>query len=85
MSNGNEIDALIGREYEAGFVTNIESETLPPGLNEDVIRVISGKKNEPEWMLEWRLEAYRKWREMAPPQWAHVKHPPVDFDALGCY
>ena len=85
MSNGNEIDALIGREYEAGFVTNIESETLPPGLNEDVIRVISGKKNEPEWMLEWRLEAYRKWREMAPPQWAHVKHPPVDFDAISYY
>ena len=79
MSNGNEIDALIGREYEAGFVTNIESETLPPGLNEDVIRVISGKKNEPEWMLEWRLEVtqYRPIRtsefcSATPDEWAPV-------------
>lgn len=85
MSNANEIDALIRREYEAGFVTNIESETLPPGLNEDVIRIISAKKNEPEWMLEWRLEAYRKWTEMDIPTWAHVKHPPVDFNAISYY
>ncbi len=85
MSNGNDIDALIGREYEAGFVTNVESETLPPGLNEEVIRIISGKKNEPEWMLEWRLEAYRKWCEMDVPTWAHVTHPPVDFNAISYY
>ena len=81
----DEINALIRREYEAGFVTNIESETLPPGLNEEVVRVISAKKNEPEWMLEWRLEAYRKWREMEIPTWAHLKHPPVDFDAISYY
>ncbi|MBA56506.1 MAG: Fe-S cluster assembly protein SufB [Pseudomonadales bacterium] len=81
----DEIESLIRREYQAGFITNIESETLPPGLNEDVIRIISGKKNEPEWMLEWRLEAYRKWREMDVPQWAHLQHPPVDFDAISYY
>lgn len=85
MSNGNEIDALIGREYEAGFVTNVEAETLPPGLDESVIRIISGKKNEPQWMLEWRLEAFRKWQAMEPPQWAHVEHPPIDFNAISYY
>lgn len=81
----DEIDALIRREYQAGFITDIESETLPPGLNEDIVRIISGKKNEPEWMLEWRLEAYRKWKEMTPPQWAHLHHPPIDFDAISYY
>lgn len=81
----DEIESLIRREYEAGFVTNIESETLPPGLNEDVIRIISGKKNEPEWMLEWRLEAFRKWSDMQAPQWAHLQHPPVDFNAISYY
>ena len=81
----DEIDALIRREYQAGFITDIESETLPPGLNEDIVRIISGKKNEPEWMLEWRLEAYRKWKEMTPPEWAHLHHPPIDFDAISYY
>jgi Fe-S cluster assembly protein SufB len=81
----DEIQSLIRREYEAGFVTNILSETIPPGLNEEVIRIISAKKKEPEWMLEWRLEAYRKWREMEVPQWAHLQHPPVDFEAISYY
>ncbi len=81
----DEIESLIRREYEAGFVTDIESETLPPGLNEDVVRIISAKKQEPEWMLEWRLEAYRKWREMKVPHWAHLEHPPVDFEAISYY
>jgi Fe-S cluster assembly protein SufB len=85
MSNANDIDALIRREYDAGFVTNVESETLPPGLNEDMVRIISGKKNEPQWMLDWRLEAYRKWREMPVPTWAHVQHPPIDFDSISYY
>ncbi|MDX1694562.1 MAG: Fe-S cluster assembly protein SufB [Ketobacteraceae bacterium] len=79
------IDELIGREYKAGFVTNIESDTFPPGLNENVIRAISAKKNEPEWMTEWRLEAYRHWVTMAEPRWAHVSHPPIDFDAISYY
>jgi len=85
MSKGNEIDDLISREYEAGFVTLVESDTLPPGLNEEVIRVISAKKNEPEWMLEWRLEAYRHWQQMEAPRWAHLQHPPVDFNAISYY
>ena len=85
MSKGNEIDDLISREYEAGFITQVESDTLPPGLNEDVIRIISGKKNEPEWMLEWRLDAYRKWQQMDIPRWAQMPHPEVDFNAISYY
>ena len=58
------IESLITKEYAAGFVTEVESDTLPPGLSEDVVRTISEKKNEPAWMLEWRLESYRRWRTM---------------------
>ncbi|HMO17811.1 MAG TPA: Fe-S cluster assembly protein SufB [Oligoflexia bacterium] len=67
------------REYKWGFVTDIESDTLAPGLNEDVIRFISAKKEEPEFMLEWRLNAYRKWLEMKEPEWAFLEHPPIDY------
>lgn len=80
-----EINELIKNEYEAGFVTDIESETLPPGINEDVIRFISKKKNEPEWLLEWRLKAYNVWKEMAEPDWAHVNYPEIDFQAVSYY
>lgn len=80
-----QIDRLIGKEYAAGFISNIESDTLAPGLDEDVIAFISAKKNEPEWMLEWRLKAYRAWREMPEPDWAHVHYPEIDFDALSYY
>jgi Fe-S cluster assembly protein SufB len=73
------IESLISREYEAGFVTDIESDTLPPGLSEDVVRAISGKKDEPEFMLEWRLKAFRHWQSMTEPEWAKVKHPPIDY------
>jgi Fe-S cluster assembly protein SufB len=79
------IDERIGKEYSAGFVSSIESDTLPPGLDEDVIRFISAKKNEPEWLLEWRLEAYRGWLEMTPPAWAHVDHEPIDYNAISYY
>ena len=72
-------------QYSAGFVTEIESETLPPGLDESVVRYISAKKNEPEWLTEWRLKAYRQWREMEPPEWAHVSFAPVDFEAISYY
>lgn len=86
MANTSEpISDLIGREYAAGFVTNVETETLPPGLNEDVIATISAKKNEPQWLLEWRLAAYRQWQSMTPPQWAHLQHPPVDYNAISYY
>ncbi len=80
-----QIDHAIQREYAAGFISPIESDTLPPGLDEGVIRFISAKKREPQWMLEWRLEAYRGWREMREPTWAHVHYPPVDFDAVSYY
>ncbi|MEQ8514604.1 MAG: Fe-S cluster assembly protein SufB, partial [Chromatocurvus sp.] len=79
------IDERIGKEYSAGFVSDIESDTLPPGLNEDVIRFISAKKDEPEWLLEWRLEAYRGWLEMATPHWAHVDHEPIDYNEISYY
>lgn len=80
-----QIDNLIRKEYSAGFVTNIESDTLAPGLDEDVIRFISAKKQEPAWMLEWRLEAYRAWRDMQEPHWAHVHYPDIDFEAISYY
>ena len=79
------IDSRIAGEYAAGFITQIESDTLPPGLDEDVIRFISSKKNEPEWLLEWRLEAYRHWRTMDTPRWAHVHYPQIDYDAISYY
>jgi Fe-S cluster assembly protein SufB len=80
-----QIDKTMEREYAAGFVTDVESDTLPPGLNEEVVRFISARKEEPEWLLEWRLEAYRGWRDMVEPEWAHVSYPPVDFEAISYY
>src|SRR5918912_2273536 len=66
-------------KYKYGFYTEIESDKAPKGLNEDVVRFISAKKNEPEWMLEWRLEAYRRWLTMTEPTWARVDYPKIDF------
>ena len=63
------IDSAIEQEYEYGFTTDIEQDTIPPGLNEDVIRFISAKKDEPEWLLDWRLKAYNRWLEMEEPDW----------------
>ncbi|WP_049721869.1 Fe-S cluster assembly protein SufB [Gilvimarinus polysaccharolyticus] len=80
-----QVEHLISKEYAAGFHTAIESETLPPGLNEDVVRFISAKKDEPEWMLDWRLQAFRAWQEMESPDWAKVKYPPVDFQSISYY
>ncbi|MEZ5560795.1 MAG: Fe-S cluster assembly protein SufB [Pseudomonadales bacterium] len=79
------MEALVKREYSAGFVTDIESDTLPPGLDESVVRFISAKKQEPDWLTAWRLEAFAGWRAMTPPQWAHVHFPPVDFQAISYY
>ncbi len=84
-TRSEDIDALVKREYSAGFVTDLDSDTLPPGLNEDVIRHISRKKEEPEWMLEWRLQAFRHWQTMPVPQWAHVHYPPIDYQAISYY
>lgn len=80
-----QVEHLIKKEYAAGFTTQIDSETLPPGLNEDVIRFISAKKKEPEWLLEWRLKAYRSWLEMTEPEWAHVKYDEIDFQSISFY
>ena len=79
QSEQAQIDSLLKNDYEAGFYTDVETDTLAPGLDEDVIRFISNKKGEPDWMLEWRLEAYRGWLEMVEPEWAHVHYPKVDF------
>jgi len=79
------VDQYIKREYQAGFITDIESDALDPGLNEDVIRFISAKKNEPEFMLNWRLKAYREWLQMQEPEWAHVHFPKIDFNNIIYY
>lgn len=79
------IDEAISREYAAGFHTTIETDTLPPGLNEDTVRFISARKNEPEWMLEWRLEAFRAWQKMTSPLWAHVDYPDIDFQSISYF
>src|ERR1700760_418055 len=68
--------------YKYGFVTDIESDKAPKGLDEDTVRFISAKKEEPTWLLDWRLEALRRWRTMTPPAWARVEHPPIDFQDL---
>jgi Fe-S cluster assembly protein SufB len=76
---------IIDREYSAGFVTDIESEKIPAGLSEDVVRLISRKKNEPEWMLDWRLKAYRHWLTMTEPTWQNVQYPPIDYQSIVYY
>ncbi|MBL4760845.1 MAG: Fe-S cluster assembly protein SufB [Mariprofundaceae bacterium] len=86
MASNKEIQEQLGeREYAAGFVTDIESETLPPGLNEGVIRHISAIKQEPEWMLDWRLESYRHWLTMSEPTWAAVDYTPTDYQSISYY
>ncbi len=80
-----DVEILATQEYKYGFVTDIEQETVPPGLNEDVIRLISAKKQEPEWLIEWRLKAYRHWLKMQEPRWANVKFPPIDYQAIRYY
>ena len=80
-----QIHEQLGRRYAAGFVTDIESDTIAPGLSEDVVRFISAKKDEPEWMTQWRLQAYRHWLTMIPPQWAKLRIAPIDFQAISYY
>lgn len=79
------INDLVGQSYRHGFVTDIESDTVPPGLSEDVIRLISHKKKEPAFLLEWRLKAYRHWLTMTPPDWAQLKIAPIDYQAISYY
>jgi Fe-S cluster assembly protein SufB len=86
MSNGMQgVHDAVARKYEHGFVTDIDSDTIPPGLTEDVVRLISAKKNEPKFMLEWRLKAFRHWLTMTPPSWAHLHYPPIDYQAISYY
>ena len=86
MANQAELlKELENNKYKYGFVTDIEAETVPLGLNEDIIRLISAKKNEPQWLLEWRLKAYRHWLTMSEPSWAKLTFEPVDFQALHYY
>jgi Fe-S cluster assembly protein SufB len=79
------IESLVIREYQHGFVTEIETETVPRGLNEDTIRLISAKKNEPPFMLEWRLKAYRRWQSMTEPHWSNVTYPAIDYQDIIYY
>ncbi|MBT8246555.1 MAG: Fe-S cluster assembly protein SufB, partial [Acidimicrobiia bacterium] len=79
------IEEFANREYQAGFVTEVDQDTLPPGLDEDVIRIISQKKDEPDWMLEWRLKAYRHWLGMTEPRWPNVSYPEIDYQAISYF
>jgi Fe-S cluster assembly protein SufB len=84
-ANAQTLERLTQGGYEFGFITDVEQDTVPPGLSENVIRLISAKKNEPEWLLEWRLTAYRHWLTMQEPEWAHIHHPPLDYQAISYY
>ncbi|OGT85396.1 MAG: Fe-S cluster assembly protein SufB, partial [Gammaproteobacteria bacterium RIFCSPLOWO2_12_FULL_52_10] len=81
----HDVEDFVNREYEHGFVTDISADTVPPGLNEDIIAFISQKKNEPAWMLEWRLQAFRHWQKMPEPDWAHVHYDKINFQAISYY
>ncbi len=85
MSTANHIEELTRQEYKYGFVTDIESDTVPPGLSEDIIRQISAKKNEPEFLLKWRLKAFTHWQTMTEPTWANVHYPKIDYQAIRYY
>jgi Fe-S cluster assembly protein SufB len=86
MSTATEtIESLVSQEYKYGFVTDVETESAPPGLNEDTIRLISAKKNEPQWLTDWRLKAYRHWLTLTEPRWQFVKYPPVNFQDITYY
>jgi Fe-S cluster assembly protein SufB len=85
MSETSEIEELVRSEYQHGFVTEIESETLPPGLDEGVVGAISRRKGEPQFMLDWRIKAYRHWQTMQEPKWSSVHYPPVDYQAISYF
>ena len=85
-SSTRDLESLTEREYAWGFVTDIEEDSIAPGLNEDVVRLVSAKKQEPEWLLEWRLKAFRGWQRMAEePRWAKVRYSPIDYQAIRYY
>lgn len=79
------LEEITSSEYKWGFTSNIDTDIAPPGLSEDIVRFISAKKEEPEWMTEWRLKAYRHWKTMKEPHWGHLKYPPVNYEAISYY
>ena len=79
------IRTLAEQKYEHGFTTDVETEVIPRGLNEDVVRLISSKKGEPEWLLEFRLQAFRYWQQLTPPTWGHVNLPDIDYQDISYY
>ena len=83
--NNDTINNQLDKKYEFGFTTNIEQDTLPPGLNEDVIKIISNKKNEPEWLLNWRLNAFKRWKKMTEPKWAKINYPEIDYQKISYF
>ncbi|MCB9591941.1 MAG: Fe-S cluster assembly protein SufB [Sandaracinaceae bacterium] len=85
MTAPQDIEGLLAKRYDAGFVTDIEQDTAPPGLDEDTIRFISAKKEEPAWLLEWRLKAFTHWKRMREPKWAKVSYPEIDYQAISYY
>jgi Fe-S cluster assembly protein SufB len=85
LRDNADVAAALGRRYEAGFITDIETDSLPPGLSEDIVRQLSALKGEPEWMTEWRLKAYRHWLTMPTPHWAKLNIAPIDFQAISYY
>ena len=83
--SSSSMEALANEEYRYGFVTDIEADEAPPGINEDIVRFISAKKGEPEWLLQWRLKSLTGWRKMTEPTWAHVRYKPVDYQSIIYY
>src|SRR6185437_5891483 len=81
----DDLNSLVNRSYRHGFVTDIEADTVPPGLDEDVVRLISRKKGEPQFLLEWRLRALAHWRKQREPHWAQVRYEPIDYAAISYY
>ena len=81
----DQLEQLANQEYKYGFVSDIEADSVPKGLNEDIIRLISEKKNEPEFLLEWRLKAFRHWLTMKEPHWSNVKYPEIDYQEIVYY
>ena len=80
-----EINEFLDKSYEFGFTTEIDSETLPPGINEDVIRIISSKKNEPEFLLNWRLKAFAYWKTLKSPDWSQLNIDPIDYQSISYF
>ena len=84
-TKSQDVEAFVKQDYQAGFFTDLEADTVAPGLNEDVIEFISRKKNEPQWLLDWRIEAYQRWLTLTEPNWAHVHYTPIDYQAISYY